>query len=166
MSDKIGLLTGSFDPITLGHLDVIERASQLFDKFYVGLFYNREKEGYFDVAIRQQLLEESVRHLPNVKVIAAQGSLTVEVAESLGVTHLVRGLRNAQDLDYEMGLSFFNQYLAKDLETVFFLTKPEWLYVSSSRIRELIAFEADISPFVPQVVAQKVKEIHEKTQIL
>ncbi|MGT2925971.1 pantetheine-phosphate adenylyltransferase [Streptococcus cuniculipharyngis] len=166
MSGRIGLLAGSFDPVTFGHLDIIRRASQLFDQLYVGIFFNRDKSGYFDVATRQKLLRASLQDLANVKVILAQDSLAVDIAQELGVTHLVRGLRNANDLAYEMELSFFNQQLAEDLETIFLLTAPQWQHVSSSRVRELIAFGADISPFVPQAVVRKVNECHEKKQTI
>ncbi|TWS94426.1 MULTISPECIES: pantetheine-phosphate adenylyltransferase [unclassified Streptococcus] len=164
MSAKIGLFTGSFDPITKGHLSIIERASQLFDKLYVGLFYNQEKKGFFDINQRQIFLRDSLAHLSNVEVIVAQNSLAVDVARQLQVTHLVRGLRHQADLDYEMSLTYFNKQLAQELETVFFLTDFQYQYVSSSRVRELIAFETDISPYVPDPVSKKVKSSYETHQ--
>lgn len=164
MSDKIGLFTGSFDPITKGHLSIIERASQLFDRLYVGLFYNQEKKGLFDISQRQAFLRDSLAHLPNVQVVTAQHSLAVDVARQLQATHLVRGLRNQADLAYEMGLAYFNQQLAQELETVFFLTDFQYQYLSSSRVRELIAFKADISPYVPEPVLKKVKYDDKKPQ--
>ena len=101
MSDKIGLFTGSFDPMTLGHLDLIERASRLFDHLYVGIFFNHEKKGYFTIEQRETMVTEAVAHLPNVRVITAEAELAVEVARRYGVTSLVRGLRNSQDFLYE-----------------------------------------------------------------
>lgn len=155
MSDKIGLVTGSFDPVTLGHIDVIERASQLFDKLYVAVLGNVKKDGLYTLADRKIMLEEALPHLSNVDVLLGEGILAVDLAKQLGVTHLVRGLRNAQDLVYEAELSFYNTYLAQELETVFFLTKPAYQHISSSRVRELLAFGGDISPFVPVSVLEK-----------
>ena len=101
MSDKIGLFTGSFDPITNGHLDLIERASKLFDRLYVGIFYNPHKNGFLPIESRLETVEKAVGHLKNVQVIASHDELVVDVARKLGVHVLVRGLRNAADLQYE-----------------------------------------------------------------
>lgn len=166
MSDKIGLFTGSFDPVTKGHVAIIERASQLFDTLYVGLFYNQAKKGLFEVSQRQEFLCESLSHLPNVKVITAQSSLAVDIARQLQATHLVRGLRNQADLAYEMGLAYFNQQLAQELETVFFLSDVQYQYLSSSRVRELLAFEADVSPYVPESVLKKVKYSYDSQETI
>ena len=151
---KIGMVTGSFDPVTNGHLNIIARASQLFEILYVGIFYNKNKTGLFTIAERKAMLEEAVKAFPNVKVVTAHDSLAVDVAKELNVGYLVRGIRNAKDLDYEADLAFYNRYLA----SVFLLTSPEWLYVSSSRIRELMHFHSDISAFVPESVVKKVEE--------
>lgn len=164
MSDKIGLFTGSFDPVTLGHLDLISRAGKLFDTLYVGLFYNQAKVGYFSLESRLKMLREAVSDLGNVKVISLSDRLTVDCARELGVTHLVRGLRNAADLEYEAGLAFYNNYLAEELETILLLSKHEYRYLSSSSVRELLYFKADISGFVPQsVIKEMEKENLEKT---
>ncbi|EJN95077.1 pantetheine-phosphate adenylyltransferase [Streptococcus ratti] len=164
MSDKIGLFAGSFDPVTNGHVDIIRRASKLFDKLYVGLFYNKNKTGLFEPASRQKMLKEALADLKNVEVIVARDSLAVDIARQHGVTHLVRGLRNAQDLEYEANLAFFNSQLAQEIETVFLLTALDYRYLSSSRIRELIYFKADISPYVPQAVVKEVEQKSENNQ--
>ena len=109
---KIAMFTGSFDPITNGHMDIIARASKLFDELYIGLFYNKNKQGFWDVETRKRILEEVVADLPNVKVITAHDSLAVDVARDLGVTYLVRGLRNATDFDYEANMDYFNKGLS------------------------------------------------------
>ena len=106
---KIAMFTGSFDPITNGHMDIIARASKLFDELYIGLFYNKNKQGFWDVETRKRILEEVVADLPNVKIITAHDSLAVDVARDLGVTYLVRGLRNATDFDYEANMDYFNK---------------------------------------------------------
>ena len=160
MSDKIGLFTGSFDPITKGHVDLIERASRLFDKLYVGIFYNREKSGFFIIEARERIVKEALQHLDNVEVITSQNELAVIVARRLGAKAFVRGLRNSQDLDYEADMTFFNREFAGELETIFLLSKPAYRHISSSRIRELIAFQQDIAAYVPQSV---IKELERRT---
>ena len=129
---KIAMFTGSFDPITNGHMDIIARASKLFDELYIGLFYNKNKQGFWDVETRKRILEEVVADLPNVKVITAHDSLAVDVARDLGVTYLVRGLRNATDFDYEANMDYFNKGLAPEIE-------------------------GDISSYVPQAVVKEVE---------
>lgn len=161
MSSKIGLFAGSFDPVTNGHLAIVKSASRLFDQLYVGLFYNKDKAGFFTVPERRRMLEEALTDFKNVKVITAHDSLAVDIAEQIGVTHLVRGLRNGSDLEYESELAFFNRHLSETIDTVFFLTPAEVTYISSSRIRELIHFRSDISAFVPRSV---VKEVEKKSE--
>ena len=155
---KIGLFTGSFDPVTNGHLDIIARASKLFDTLFVGIFYNKDKNGFFSVEERRQMLEEALQEFPNVKVITARDSLVVDIAKRLEVGYLVRGIRNGKDLEYEADLAFYNHYLASEIESVFLLCSPDLVHVSSSRIRELIYFYSDISDFVPTSVVKKVEE--------
>ena len=157
MSDKIGLFTGSFDPITNGHLDLIERASKLFDKLYVGIFYNPHKNGFLPIENRLETVEKAVGHLKNVQVIASHDELVVDVARKLGVHVLVRGLRNAVDLQYEASFDFYNHQLAGEIETVYLHSRPEHVYISSSAVRELLKFEQDISKYVPNVVLEELK---------
>lgn len=165
LGNKKGLFTGSFDPVTLGHVDLIERASQLFDQLYVGIFYNREKAGDFSIEERQRMLEAAVSHLPNVKVITANNSLVVDIARQLKVTHLVRGLRNGNDLTYEANLEFFNKHLNRQIDTIYLMASNQWQEVSSSRIRELLYFKADISDFVPESVVKEVEKKGGHTKI-
>ena len=155
---KIGLFTGSFDPVTKGHVDIIERASKLFDKLYVGIFYNYKKQGYFDVAVRERMMIEAVAHLDNVSVVVAQDALAVDLARELGVSYFVRGLRNSQDFGYEANLEFFNKYLAEEIETIYLGTRSDLVHISSNRVRELIHFGAPIKDFVPQSVLKEVEE--------
>lgn len=161
---KIGLLTGSFDPVTKGHEAIIRRASRLFDQLYIGIFYNDQKSGYFSVDQRQSMLEEVFQDLANVTVIQSKDRLAVEVARELGVTSLVRGLRGPEDLDYEARIHFFNNQLAPEIETVFLLTQPELKYVSSSHIRELIHFGADLTPYLSAPVIKEVEKKQEHDQ--
>lgn len=155
---KIGLVTGSFDPVTLGHLDVIERASQLFDQLYVGIFFNEEKIGLFSIEERKAMLEHACHHLSNVSVLTSSEELAVEVADKFGVTHLVRGLRNGQDLIYEANLEYFNKGLNSSLDTVYLMASHDLQPISSSRVRELISFGVDCSAYVPEVVVKEVEK--------
>lgn len=166
MSDKVGLVTGSFDPITNGHLDIIKRAARLVDKLYVGIFYNAQKDGYFTYQVRKQILEETFKDEANIEIILASNVLVVDLAKKLGVTILFRGIRNAVDLDYEASLAFFNSGMSADIETVCLLAKPDLQHVSSSRVRELLHFEADISNYVPKSVLKEVEKQREKNEIL
>ena len=157
MSDKIGLFTGSFDPITKGHLDLIERASELFDQLYVGIFYNPHKNGFLPIESRLETVEKAVGHLKNVQVIASHDELVVDVARSIGAEVLVRGLRNATDLQYEASFDFYNHQLAGEMETVYLHSRPEHIYISSSAVRELLKFGQDISEYVPNAVLEELK---------
>ena len=148
--------------MTKGHVDLIERASRLFDKLYVGIFYNREKSGFFTIEARARMVKEALQHLDNVEVITSQNELAVTVARRLGAKAFVRGLRNSQDLDYEAMLNFFNHDLAWELETLFLLSKPDYQHISSSRIRELIAFQQDIAAYVPQSVIKELERINDE----
>ena len=157
MSDKIGLFTGSFDPMTNGHMDLIERASKLFDKLYVGIFYNPHKNGFLSIESRLKTVEKAVAHLENVQVIASHDELAVDVARKLGVHVLVRGLRNVADLQYEASFDFYNHQLAGEIETVYLHSRPEHVYISSSAVRELLKFDQDISKYLPNAVLEELK---------
>ncbi|EIQ82333.1 UNVERIFIED_CONTAM: pantetheine-phosphate adenylyltransferase [Streptococcus canis] len=161
MSTKIGLYTGSFDPVTNGHLDIIKRASHLCDQLYVGIFYNPTKEGFFKPEIRQLMLTQALETFSDVTVVMAENRLAVDVAKELQVTHLIRGLRNAADFDYEANLEYFNHMLAPTLETVYFISKNEWQPLSSSRVRELIHFQSSLEGLVPQSVIAQVEKMNE-----
>ena len=158
MSDRTGLFTGSFDPITIGHVQLIERASRLFDRVYVGIFYNPEKVGLFSIEQRVRMVKGALAHLENVEIVMSTQELAVTVARNLGVITLIRGLRNAQDLVYEANMDYFNHQLAPELETVYLYAQPPYQAISSTRIRELLAFQQDISPYVPKSVMEEIKD--------
>ena len=157
MSDKIGLFTGSFDPMTNGHLDIIERASRLFDKLYVGIFLNPHKQGFLPLKNRKRGLEKALEHLENVAVVFSHDELVVDVAKRLGATCLVRGLRNAADLQYEASFDYYNHQLSPDIETIYLHSRPEHLYLSSSGVRELLKFGQDITCYVPESILEEIK---------
>ena len=158
MSDKVGIFTGSFDPMTNGHLDLIERASKLFDKLYVGIFYNPHKMGFLPIESRKKTVEKAVGHLKNVEVMASHDELVVDVARKLGVQVLVRGLRNATDLQYEASFDYYNHQLASELETIYLHSRLEHIHISSSAVRELLKFGQDISGYVPNTVLEELED--------
>lgn len=165
MTEKIGLFTGTFDPLTNGHLDIIKRASHLFDKLYVGIFKNDQKNPMFSTTERVQMIQQALldenqaqsveNQISNVEVITHDHDLTVNVAQKLGVTALVRSVRNAQDLAYEENMVYFNREMT-GIETVILLAKPELAPLNSTRMRELTAFGQDVSQWVPKNVAQAI----------
>ncbi len=161
MSDKIGLFTGSFDPITNGHLDLIERASGLFDKLYVGVLPIL-KGRTLDRFGEKSHFGEAFVGMENIEVVLSENELVVDVAKRYGVTHLVRGLRNATDLEYESSFDFYNRQLAPGLETIYLIAKPELKFVSSSQVRELLYFKQDIGPYVPEIVSEEIRKNEEK----
>ncbi|HEP1843241.1 pantetheine-phosphate adenylyltransferase [Streptococcus suis] len=162
MSDKIGMFTGSFDPITNGHVDIIERASGLFDKLYVGIFFNPNKIGLFTGQERLALLQKVFEGNEKIEAFLAGQELVVDVAHERQVSHIIRGLRNGIDLEYEANFDYFNRQLAPDLETVYLLSKPEYRNISSSQIRELIHYKQDISLYVPLVVSEEIRKNEKK----
>ncbi len=149
--------SGSFDPVTLGHVDIFERASRMFDDLTICVFHNIHKEGMFPIEQRVAFLEESVRHLPNVRVDAFSGLLTAYMVQH-GASVIVRGVRSVKDLEYEQNEAYMNRHLQPGIDTIFLLTRPDYSYVSSSGIRELIQFHGDIHGLVPTCVERAVAE--------
>ncbi|MDD4184529.1 MAG: pantetheine-phosphate adenylyltransferase [Candidatus Izemoplasmatales bacterium] len=148
---KIGFYPGSFDPITFGHLDIVERGAKLFDKLYVAVSANPNKTTMFSAKERLDLVKEVVKDIKNVEVFQAT-KLTVEHCRDLHATHILRGLRAVTDYDYEFQLTNFNRQIASDIDTVFLMTEGKYSYLSSSSVRELALFGGDVSPFVPESV--------------
>lgn len=148
---KIAIYPGSFDPITNGHLDILKSGSEIFDKVIIAVSYNVNKKGFLSVDERVDLIKKSVAHFKNVEVDAFEG-LTVEYAKKKGADVLLRGLRTSFDFEYELQLSQTNNALYSELKTVFLITKPEYNFISSSMVREILANNGDISKFVPQAV--------------
>lgn len=153
---KIGYYPGTFDPITFGHLDIVERGAKLFDKLYVSISNNRNKKTLFTTEERFELVKTVVKHLDNVEVVTSN-ILTVEHCKMLGASHILRGLRAVTDYDYEFQITNFNRRLSHEIDTVFLMTEGQNSYLSSSSVRELAQFGGDVSPFVPAVVAEAVK---------
>ena len=141
---------GSFDPVTLGHIDVFERASAQFDEVVVAILFNPAKKGMFDLDERIAMIEESTTHLPNLRVQAGQG-LVVDFAKSLGMTAIVKGLRTGTDFEYELQMAQMNRHIA-GVDTFFVATTPRYSFVSSSLAKEVAAFGGDVSELLPDPV--------------
>ena len=154
MSEKIGLYAGSFDPITNGHLDIIRRASKLFDKLYVAPMTNTSKEYLFTYTEKKQFIEDQITDLSNVTVIDGKGELSTKLAHQLGAHFMVRSMRNPDDFGYGSGVASINRVLDKNIETIFLLANDRYATISSSMMKEVAKFGGDISEFVPPTVAQ------------
>lgn len=149
---KIAVYPGSFDPITLGHLDVLKDGAHMFDKVIITVSNNISKHALLSVEERKELIKQSVADIPNVEVDSFDG-LTVEYAKKVGATILLRGLRAVSDFEYEMQLSQTNRSLSEDIKTVFLITRPEYNFISSSSVKEILKNDGDISKFVPKPVS-------------
>lgn len=155
---KLAIYPGSFDPPTLGHLDVIERAARLFDTLVVGVGINRAKTPLLDAEDRVAALEKTCAHLPNVRIEIFEG-LLIDFAERAGARAIVRGLRATADFEYEFQMAMVNRRLRSDLETVFLMTTWEYSYLSSSIVRELATLGGDYRSLVPPPVAEVLRKV-------
>ena len=158
MSDpRLAIYPASFDPITNGHLDLVQRGARLFDEVILGVASNVEKTGLFSLEERIEMIQEVVAPIPNVRVDVIE-NLLVDYVRSQNARVVIRGLRALSDFEYEFEMALMNAHMFPDLETVFLMTSERWFYVSSSRLREIVRFGADVSEFVPEIVARRLKE--------
>jgi len=146
---------GSFDPITMGHLDVIKRAASIFDELIVGVLNNNSKTPLFSVDERVKMIQETVENLENVKVMSFEG-LSVDFAHKMDAQVLVRGLRAVTDFEYELQMSQTNSKLNPDIDTIFFNTAIEYAYLSSSTVKEIAKFGGDIKDCVPEFLVERI----------
>jgi pantetheine-phosphate adenylyltransferase len=150
---KVGLFPGSFDPFHNGHLEIVERASHLFDEVVVAALRNPQKsQALFDLEERQTILEEVLAHIPSVRIIS-MSTLLVDVARDVGASAIVRGLRAFSDFESEMQMAQMNHHLS-GVETVFIPTSSQHAFLASKLVREVARFGGDVSAFVPMVVAE------------
>ncbi len=151
------LFPASFDPVTNGHLDLVHRARHTFPDLVVAVASNVEKRGLFTVEERLEMLEDALVDLPGVRITHFEG-LLVDYARKLGAKVLIRGLRAVSDFEYEFEMALMNKHLYPDIETLFMMTSQEFFYVSSSRLKELVRFGADIEAWVPPLVAKNLRQ--------
>lgn len=147
---------GTFDPVTSGHVDLVERAAKMFDQVLVGVVKRTSKNVMFTLEERVAMFEEAINHVPNVQVSAYQG-LTVEFAKQQGASVIVRGLRIGSDFDYEREMALMNRDIG-NVETACLLSSLEYQYVSSSRVKEIAALGADVSRLIPANVRAPLSE--------
>ena len=157
---KIAVYPGSFDPVTKGHIDILQTAAGIFDKVIIAVAKNSEKHGFLPIEKRVELIKESVKNMDNVEVDAFEG-LTINYAREKGASVLIRGLRAVSDFEYEMQLSQANSALASEIKTVFLTTKPKYNFISSSTIKEIFLNKGDISKFVPDAVNEYLQKSFE-----
>lgn len=153
---KIAVFPGSFDPITLGHIDLVRRIIPLFDKIIVAVGVNNQKSTLYTLEKRLLWLNEEFKNDKTVEVGSFEG-LTVNYCKEKGARYLVRGLRNASDFDYEKTISQLNHIIGDDIETVFLISKPEFSHISSTIVREIIKGSGDISKFVPRHITEEIQ---------
>ncbi|MDY0016280.1 MAG: pantetheine-phosphate adenylyltransferase [Candidatus Delongbacteria bacterium] len=154
---KTAIYPGTFDPLTNGHLDLIERASKLFARLIVLVGENTAKKPLFNVDERIKMIKDSIKHLKNVTV-DSNSELTVEYARKHNVNILVRGVRAFADFEYELQMALMNRKLDEKIETVFLMPKNEYSYLNSSLIKGIADFDADIKDFVPPAVIKMLKK--------
>ena len=148
---------GSFDPVTLGHLDVIKRSAEMFDEVIIGVLNNTSKTPLFSVKERVNMLSEVVSDIPNVRV-ESQGGLLIDFARQNGVKTIIRGLRAVTDFEYELQIAQSNRKVAPEIDTVFLTTSIEYAYLSSSIVKEYARYGVDVTQFVPIEVVDRIKE--------
>ena len=149
---KIAIYPGSFDPITFGHIDIVERAASLFDKVILGVDESQSKNPLFSVDERIELISDIFKDNSKIEAIGYSKQLTVDLARDNNATAIIRGLRAVADFEYEFQLATMNRSLAPDIESIFFTPKDTLIYVSSSLVKEIATFGGDVSRFVPENV--------------
>lgn len=152
---KIGICPGSFDPVTLGHLDIISRAGKIFDHLIVAVLINPDKHTSFTVEERIDMLKRATAHMPKVEVVGFKG-LLADYAKIRNATAIVKGLRALSDFEYEFQMALTNKKLNPKLETMFLTTQSEYMYLSSSIVRQVASFNGDISNFVPECILDDI----------
>ena len=157
MKRKIAIVPGSFDPITYGHIDIIKRSAQLFDEVIVAILVNPDKKYLFTLEEREEMINESIKDFNNVKVDSFSG-LLVNYAKKVNSTVIVRGLRAVSDFEYEMQLTFMNKALDDNIETFYMMANKQYSFISSSIVKGVSGFGADLSKFVPKHVEERLEK--------
>ena len=154
---RIALFPGTFDPVTFGHIDIIERALPLFDKLFIGIGVNANKAPMFSAEQRMQWLDELYRRETKIKAVVYDG-LTVECCKRVEATYIVRGIRYVNDFEYEKAIADMNRSLDEQVETVFLTCLPKFTSVASTLVRDVIRNGGDVSQFVPEVVLRTIRQ--------
>lgn len=157
MAEKTAIYPGTFDPITYGHIDVIERASKMFDKIIVVVAINSKKTNMFTEIERLEMAKEALHHVPNVELVFHSG-LVIDFARSVGAIAIIRGIRAVSDFEYEFQIALMNRKLEPDVYTLFMMPHEKYTYLNSSIVRELARYKQDASEFVPPNVAERLRE--------
>lgn len=157
---RTGLFPGTFDPVTFGHIDIIDRALPLFDKLYIGVGINSNKQPMFPAEVRVQWINEIYQKESKVEAIMYEG-LTVECCKKTGATYIVRGIRYVNDFEYEKAIADMNRSLDARIETVFLTCLPKYTSVASTLVRDVIRNGGDVSQFVPDVVLKSIRQMQE-----
>ncbi|GHU62090.1 phosphopantetheine adenylyltransferase [Clostridia bacterium] len=157
---KRAIYPGSFDPITLGHLDLIERSCAIFDEVIVGVLHNRAKKPLFTAAERMEMIREVTKNFPTVKVVAFDG-LLVDFVKKCEARVVIRGLRAITDLEYEMQLAQTNRVLSSEIDTIFLTTNLAYAYLSSTTVKEVARLGGNIQAFVPEIVEKRLKDVYQ-----
>ena len=155
--DRVALFPASFDPMTNGHLDIIHRSLHVFDRLIVGLAHNVAKSGTFTVEERLDMLGAVLGDNDRIEITAFEG-LLVDFCRRSGASTVIRGLRAMSDYEYEFEMALMNKHLNPEVETVFMMASQQYLYVSSSRLKELVRFGGEVSDFVPPLVEKRLRE--------
>lgn len=154
---KIAVYPGSFDPITNGHLDIIKRASELFDKLYITILDNPNKKTLFSVEERLDLIEKVTRDYDNI-IVDYSDELSVNYAQKKDAKFIVRGLRATLDFEYELNIFAFNQHINENIDTIFLMTTIKNSFISSSGVKEMVAYNTSVKELVPEYVEKKLIE--------
>jgi pantetheine-phosphate adenylyltransferase len=155
--DSVAVFPASFDPLTNGHLDLVHRALGIFEELYVAVAFNDAKQETFSRDERVEMLEFVFGNEPRVQVTSFD-NLTVDFAKTIGARVIIRGLRAMSDFEYEFEMALMNKHLYPDIETVFMMANQQFLYVSSSRLKELVRQGRSVDEFVPAVVSEHLQE--------
>ncbi len=154
---SIAVCPGSFDPVTLGHLDIVTRGAKVFDKVIVAVLNNRSKQPLFTVEERVQLLKEVTKDLPNVEIDSFDG-LLIDYVKEKEASAIIKGLRAVSDFEYEMQMASINRKLDENVETFFMMTNNKYSYLSSSIVKEIAKYHAPVADLVPNIVEKALKE--------
>jgi pantetheine-phosphate adenylyltransferase len=158
MKQRICLFPGTFDPVTFGHINIVERALPLFDKFYIGIGVNANKEPMFSAEQRKDWFNEIFKNQPQVDVIVYEG-LTVDCCKKINANYVLRGIRYVNDFEYEKAIADMNRTLDENVETFFLTCLPQYTSVASTLVRDVIRNGGNVSQFVPEVVLRSIKTV-------